>query len=73
LDVEQRIKLPEDVNGIGMDADGYIWGVSMHDRVYRVDPETSDVEHVGGLVLGSYPHGDMTGFALSNVRSSRGR
>lgn len=62
--------LPNNVHGIGVDSDGYVWVVSMDDSAYRVDPETGDVETVGALI-GPYAQGDMTGSALRGVLGGR--
>jgi streptogramin lyase len=66
LAVEYSIPIPEYVHGVSIDYQGYVWGVSMSNSAYRVDPATGTWDVVGGLV-NPYTYSDMTGFALNNV------
>jgi hypothetical protein len=66
LAVVHSIPLPEYVHGVSIDFEGYVWGVSMNQAAYRVDPNTGLFDTVTGLVS-PYTYSDMTGFALSNV------
>ena len=66
LAVEYSIPLPEYVHGVSVDHQGYVWGVSMNQSAYRVDPESGTWDTVTGLV-NPYTYSDMTGFALNNV------
>ena len=66
LAVEYSIPLPEYVHGVSVDYQGYVWGVSMNQNAYRVDPDSGTWDTVTGLV-NPYTYSDMTGFALNNV------
>ena len=54
------------VHGVSIDFQGYVWGVSMGNVAYRVDPDTEDYDTVTGLNY-PYTYSDMTGFALANA------
>ncbi len=59
--------IPAYVHGISVDFKGNIWGVTFSSsQVYRVNPETEQVDTYGGLI-GAYTYSDMTGFGLSSV------
>jgi len=58
--------LPEYVHGVGIDFQGRVWGVSMTQNAYRLDPVTGDFDTVTGFV-DPYTYSDMTGLALANV------
>jgi hypothetical protein len=66
LDQVQVIPIPSYAHGVSIDFYGYVWGVSMDTRAYRVDPNTEVIDTFDGLV-GPYTYSDMTGWALSNV------
>jgi len=54
------------VHGVSIDFQGYVWGVSMENVAYRVDPDTEEYDTVTGLNF-PYTYSDMTGFALANA------
>jgi hypothetical protein len=65
VQVVQEINIPSYVHGVSIDFEGNIWGVEFGgDEAFRVNPETLQIDTVGGLV-GAYTYSDMTGFALS--------
>jgi hypothetical protein len=65
VQVVQMINIPAYVHGVSIDFQGNIWGVEFGgSNAYRVNPETLQIDAVGGLV-GAYTYSDMTGFALS--------
>ncbi len=58
--------------GVGVDFDGFIWGVNRDsDNTCRVDPDSGAVDcyPVGN---GPYTYSDFTGFALRNFTAPRG-
>ena len=70
MQVVQMINIPEYVHGVSIDFQGNIWGVAFGgSNAYRVDPETLQIDPVGGLV-GAYTYSDMTGFALASASGS---
>ncbi|MEM6989670.1 MAG: hypothetical protein AAF721_04210 [Myxococcota bacterium] len=67
MQIVQSIPIPQDIHGVSIDFDGYVWGVPISGSVaYRVDPNTGNVDTIDGLV-GAYTYSDMTGFALANA------
>ncbi|WP_157596012.1 hypothetical protein [Plesiocystis pacifica] len=68
LEIVDTIAMPEGLMwGIAIDFHGYVWSIPKGgDTAYRVDPDTHDIESVGGLV-GAYTYSDMTGFSLEQV------
>jgi len=74
LGVDDVISLPEALFGVAYDYNGYVWGVAASGHLYRVDPETNDIQFLelepgadGTPVTGSASYGDMTGFSLARV------
>ena len=69
LAVGDEIALPvtNQVKGVSVDIDGYIWAVAQDDtRAFKIDPDTYDFEFYDGL-NGPYTYSDMTGGAVFNV------
>jgi hypothetical protein len=68
MQVVDTIVMPEGmIWGLAVDYDGYVWGIPRNgSTAYRVDPDTHEIESVGGLV-GAYTYSDMTGFLLDSV------
>ena len=65
----QSIPIPQDIHGVSIDFDGFVWGVPINGSVaYRIDPVTQAVDTFEGLVT-AYTYSDMTGFALANAGS----
>jgi hypothetical protein len=65
VQVVDMINIPAYVHGVSHDFQGNIWGVEFGgSNAYRVNPETLQIDMVGGLV-GAYTYSDMTGFALA--------
>ena len=60
------IEIPQHAHGISIDFDGNVWGVSMGESAYRVNPETEQVDEFTGLTS-AYTYSDMTGFALGST------
>jgi len=72
MQVVQSIPIPQDIHGVSIDFDGYVWGVPIAGSVaYRVDTTTGTVDTVGGLI-GAYTYSDMIGFALANAGTPSG-
>jgi streptogramin lyase len=68
----QTINIPEYVHGVSIDFEGHVWGVAFGgSNAYRVNPETLQVDVVGGLI-GAYTYSDMTGFAISSAGTPSG-
>jgi len=68
----QQIAIPSYVHGVSIDFEGNVWGVEFSgDEAFRVNPETEQIDTVGGLV-GAYTYSDMTGFALSAAGTPSG-
>ncbi len=68
----QTINIPAYVHGVSIDFEGHIWGVEFAGtNAYRVDPETLQIDTVGGLI-GAYTYSDMTGFAISAAGTPNG-
>jgi streptogramin lyase len=67
MQVVNTINIPAYVHGVSIDFQGNIWGVEFGgSNAYRVNPETLQIDAVGGLV-GAYTYSDMTGFALASA------
>jgi streptogramin lyase len=68
LTVSDTITLPEGMLwGVAIDYDGFVWAIPRSGTTaYRVDPDSHDIQSVGGLV-GAYTYSDMTGFLLHGV------
>ena len=67
VQIVQQINIPSYVHGVSIDFEGNIWGVEFGgDEAFRINPETLQIDTVGGLV-GAYTYSDMTGFALSSA------
>ena len=66
--VTDTVQMPEGMLwGVAIDYDGYVWAIPRNGtKAYRVDPDTHDIQSVGGLV-GAYTYSDMTGFLLNAV------
>ena len=72
MQLVQSIDIPQDIHGVSIDFDGYVWGVPIAGSVaYRIDPVTQTIDQFDGLV-GAYTYSDMTGFALANAGSPSG-
>lgn len=72
MQLVQSIDIPQDIHGVSIDFDGYVWGVPIAGSVaYRIDPVTQTYDQFDGLV-GAYTYSDMTGFALANAGSPSG-
>ncbi|MFV8753168.1 hypothetical protein ACNOYE_21680 [Nannocystaceae bacterium ST9] len=72
VQIVQTIQIPAYVHGVSIDFEGHIWGVEFAgSNAYRVDPETLQVDTVGGLI-GAYTYSDMTGFAISSAGTPSG-
>ncbi len=72
MQVVQSLDIPQDIHGVSIDFDGYVWGVPIAGSVaYRIDPTTGAVDTIPGLV-GAYTYSDMTGFALANAGAPSG-
>ncbi|MCR9162451.1 MAG: hypothetical protein ACE37F_19560 [Nannocystaceae bacterium] len=72
MQLVQSIDIPQDIHGVSIDFDGYVWGVPIAGSVaYRIDPVAQTVDQFDGLV-GAYTYSDMTGFALANAGSPSG-
>jgi hypothetical protein len=72
VQIVQTLNIPEYVHGVSIDFEGHIWGVAFGgSNAYRVNPETLQVDVVGGLV-GAYTYSDMTGFAISSAGTPNG-
>lgn len=66
LDETDDVNGPSTVKGVSVDIDGYIWGVPRNGNAYRIDPDTYEVEVVGGLDS-PYTYSDMTGGQLATI------
>ena len=69
LTIGDEIALPvtNQVKGVSVDIDGYIWAVAQDDtRAFKIDPDTYEFEFYDGL-NGPYTYSDMTGGAVFNV------
>ncbi|MCH9688534.1 MAG: hypothetical protein K0V04_44295 [Deltaproteobacteria bacterium] len=62
----ESIALPQYVHGVGVDFSGMVWGVSLSDDAYRIDPATGNFDTITGFQQ-PYTYSDMTGFALASV------
>lgn len=72
MQLVQSIDIPQDIHGVSIDFDGYVWGVPIGGSVaYRIDPVAQTIDQFDGLV-GAYTYSDMTGFALANAGSPSG-
>jgi len=72
MQLVQSIDIPQDIHGVSIDFDGYVWGVPIVGSVaYRIDPDTQTIDTFEGLV-GAYTYSDMTGFALANAGTPSG-
>ena len=68
LEIGEQIDLPiglgDEIKGISIDGDGYLWAVGLY-SAYKID--TSDNSVLGTIALPfSYTYSDMTGWGLSN-------
>jgi hypothetical protein len=68
VDVHDVVEYPlcDYVHGVSVDAYGYVWGVSMGDIAFRIDPDGGGYTWFDGLVQ-PYTYSDMTGMALHSV------
>lgn len=66
LELEVTITVPAYSHGVSIDAQDYIWGVTMGSDAFRVDPVTGDVQTFSGL-NGAYTYSDMTGLGLAGA------
>ncbi len=64
LGVVQTVDLPEYAHGVGVDFAGRVWAVDMASTAYRVDPDTGQIDSVGGMNF-PYTYSDMTGLAVA--------
>lgn len=72
MQVVQSWPLPQDIHGVSIDFDGYVWGVPIvGSEAYRTDPVTGNTDTFTGLI-GAYTYSDMTGFALANAGTPSG-
>ncbi|MEM6992565.1 MAG: hypothetical protein AAF721_18780 [Myxococcota bacterium] len=65
-----HLDAPGFIKGVSIQEDGagkiFVWGVTMSQDAYKIDPMTNTYETFTGL-NSPYTYSDMTGFALGNV------